>query len=34
MDNSFVADFECFTGNKKNMFKLLIRESVLKARAV
>lgn len=33
-EESFVVDLECFTRNKKGMFKLLIRESVLKARAI
>lgn len=29
-----MVDLECFTRNKKGMFKLLIRKSVLKARAI
>jgi hypothetical protein len=30
----FMIDLECFTRNNKGMFKLLIRESVLKARTI
>lgn len=30
----FVVDLECFIRNKKGMFKLFIRESVLKVRVI